>query len=88
MACGSLQGSRADWLVEKCTELGACSLRPIITERSPGIGTLLSSPHSVPNWLVRSNIDIYACFVTVYKVESAVSESLQHVHPHHALSCS
>ena len=42
VACGSLQGSRADWLVEKCTELGACSLRPIVTERSPGIGKLLT----------------------------------------------
>lgn len=38
VACGSLQNSRADWLVEKCTELGAWSLRPIVTERSPGIG--------------------------------------------------
>lgn len=40
VACGTLQGSRADWLVEKCTELGAWSLRPVITERSPGVGEL------------------------------------------------
>ncbi|KAL0051341.1 hypothetical protein WJX82_005918 [Trebouxia sp. C0006] len=38
VACGSLQSSRADWLVEKCTELGAWSFRPILTDRSPGIG--------------------------------------------------
>lgn len=38
VACGSLQSGRADWLVEKSTELGAWSLRPVVTERSPGIG--------------------------------------------------
>lgn len=38
VACGSLQNSRADYLVEKCTELGAWSFRPLLTERSPGIG--------------------------------------------------
>lgn len=38
VACGSLQSSRADWLVEKCTELGAWSFRPILTDRSPGVG--------------------------------------------------
>lgn len=38
VACGSLPSSRADWLVEKCTELGAWSFRPILTDRSPGIG--------------------------------------------------
>lgn len=40
VACGSLQSGRADWLVEKGTELGAWSLRPVLTERSPGIGAL------------------------------------------------
>ncbi|DBA81562.1 TPA: hypothetical protein ACH3X1_007335 [Trebouxia sp. C0004] len=38
VACGSLQSSRADWLLEKCTELGAWSFRPILSDRSPGIG--------------------------------------------------
>jgi len=37
-ACGSLKGGRADWLVEKCTELGAWSLCPILTARSPSMG--------------------------------------------------
>lgn len=33
-AFGTLKGGRADWLVEKCTELGASSLTPLLTERS------------------------------------------------------
>ncbi|EPS73199.1 hypothetical protein M569_01554, partial [Genlisea aurea] len=37
-AFGSLKGGRADWLVEKCTELGASSLTPLLTERSHKIG--------------------------------------------------
>ncbi|XAR72991.1 16S rRNA (uracil(1498)-N(3))-methyltransferase [Bertholletia excelsa] len=36
-AFGSLKGGRADWLVEKCTELGAGSITPLLTERSPSI---------------------------------------------------
>ncbi|XP_023553831.1 uncharacterized protein LOC111811289 isoform X1 [Cucurbita pepo subsp. pepo] len=32
-ACGTLKGGRADWLVEKCTELGASSVTPLLTER-------------------------------------------------------
>ncbi|RZC62801.1 hypothetical protein C5167_024545 [Papaver somniferum] len=36
-AFGTLKGGRADWLVEKCTELGASSLTPLLTERSPSI---------------------------------------------------
>ncbi|XP_010273349.1 PREDICTED: uncharacterized protein LOC104608906 isoform X2 [Nelumbo nucifera] len=36
-AFGTLKGSRADWLVEKCTELGASSITPLLTERSPSI---------------------------------------------------
>ncbi|GAQ90090.1 ribosomal RNA small subunit methyltransferase [Klebsormidium nitens] len=38
VACGSLKGGRADWLVEKCTELGASALQPLLTERSPSVG--------------------------------------------------
>ncbi|KAG8098039.1 hypothetical protein GUJ93_ZPchr0013g34175 [Zizania palustris] len=30
---GTLNGGRTDWLVEKCTELGACSVTPLLTER-------------------------------------------------------
>jgi 16S rRNA (uracil1498-N3)-methyltransferase len=37
-ACGSLKGGRSDWLVEKCAELGAAALTPLLTERSPVIG--------------------------------------------------
>ncbi|KAH9620841.1 hypothetical protein KSS87_004705 [Heliosperma pusillum] len=33
-AFGTLKGGRADWLVEKCTELGASSITPLLTERS------------------------------------------------------
>ncbi|XP_074286043.1 uncharacterized protein LOC141611415 isoform X2 [Silene latifolia] len=33
-ALGTLKGGRADWLVEKCTELGASSITPLLTERS------------------------------------------------------
>ncbi|XP_021285025.1 uncharacterized protein LOC110417115 isoform X2 [Herrania umbratica] len=36
-AFGSLKGGRADWLVEKCTELGATSVTPLLTERSSAI---------------------------------------------------
>lgn len=36
-AFGTLKGSRADWLVEKCTELGATSVTPLLTDRSPSI---------------------------------------------------
>jgi 16S rRNA (uracil1498-N3)-methyltransferase len=42
-ACFSLKGGRADWLVEKCTELGAWGLRPMLTIRSPHLGTHLCS---------------------------------------------
>ena len=38
-ACGSLKGGRSDWLVEKCVELGAASFLPLLTERSPTIGS-------------------------------------------------
>ncbi|OIW12848.1 hypothetical protein TanjilG_24781 [Lupinus angustifolius] len=34
---GTLKGGRSDWLVEKCTELGASSVTPLLTERSPSI---------------------------------------------------
>nr|CAN83371.1 hypothetical protein VITISV_034944 [Vitis vinifera] len=34
---GTLKGGRADWLVEKCTELGTSSVTPLLTERSPSI---------------------------------------------------
>ncbi len=36
--CSMLKGGRADWLVEKCTELGAFSLVPLISERVHGAG--------------------------------------------------
>lgn len=41
VACGGLLGSRSDWLVEKCAELGAHSLLPLLTERSPAFGAWL-----------------------------------------------
>ncbi|KOM36198.1 hypothetical protein LR48_Vigan02g234800 [Vigna angularis] len=37
VASSTLKGGRADWLVEKCTELGASSVTPLLTERSPSI---------------------------------------------------
>ena len=37
-ACFSLKGGRADFLVEKAAELGAYSLHPILTVRSPYLG--------------------------------------------------
>ena len=43
VACGSLKGGRADWLVEKCSELGASSLVPLLTERSGSVGGSSSS---------------------------------------------
>ncbi|KAL8541624.1 hypothetical protein ACS0TY_002767 [Phlomoides rotata] len=36
-AFSTLKGGRADWLVEKCTELGASSVTPLLTERSRSI---------------------------------------------------
>ncbi|KVI01933.1 PUA-like domain-containing protein [Cynara cardunculus var. scolymus] len=32
-AFGTLKGGRSDWLIEKCTELGASSVTPLLTER-------------------------------------------------------
>lgn len=34
VACTTLKGGRAEWLVEKATELGAFMLVPLVTERS------------------------------------------------------
>ncbi|XP_042010256.1 ribosomal RNA small subunit methyltransferase E-like [Salvia splendens] len=36
-AFSTLKGGRADWLVEKCTELGASSVTPLLTVRSQSI---------------------------------------------------
>ncbi|KAG9152133.1 hypothetical protein Leryth_017678 [Lithospermum erythrorhizon] len=36
-AFGSLKGGRADWLLEKCTELGASSVTPLLTKHSNSI---------------------------------------------------
>ena len=38
-ACGSLKAGRGDWLVEKCVELGASSFTPLLTDRSPIMGS-------------------------------------------------
>ncbi len=38
VACGSLKGSRGDWLVEKCAEIGARRLTPLVTERGREVG--------------------------------------------------
>ena len=40
-ALGGLKGGRADWLVEKATELGAWALQPLLTHRSRTIGRVL-----------------------------------------------
>jgi len=37
VACGSVKGGRADWLVEKAVELGASGLTPLQCERSPRV---------------------------------------------------
>lgn len=37
VACGSLKGGRGDWLVEKAAELGAATLLPLLSARSPTI---------------------------------------------------
>ncbi|ABP00923.1 predicted protein, partial [Ostreococcus lucimarinus CCE9901] len=37
-AFGGLKGGRGDWLVEKCAELGARTLVPLLTTRSGAIG--------------------------------------------------
>ena len=34
VGCGGLSAGRSDWLVEKATELGAHSLRPLLCERT------------------------------------------------------
>ncbi|PWA91677.1 methyltransferase [Artemisia annua] len=36
-AFGTLKGGRSDWVIEKCTELGASSVTPLLTARSPSI---------------------------------------------------
>ncbi|KAL6494633.1 hypothetical protein OROGR_031433 [Orobanche gracilis] len=36
-AFSTLKGGRADWMVEKCTELGASSVTPLLSERSNSI---------------------------------------------------
>eukprot|EP00798_Chlamydomonas_sp_ICE-L_P012727 gene12727-15973_t len=43
VACTTLKGGRTEWLVEKCTELGAHSLIPLITERSQPLDLHCSS---------------------------------------------
>ena len=37
-AFGGLKGGRGDWLVEKCAELGARALVPLLTARSAAVG--------------------------------------------------
>ena len=37
VGCSGLSASRSDWLVEKATELGARSLRPILSERKSSV---------------------------------------------------
>ncbi|BFG42135.1 hypothetical protein CerSpe_284090 [Prunus speciosa] len=49
-AFGTLKGGRADWLVEKCTELGASSLTP-----------LLSADRTVSYCLRKSSGQVAAC---------------------------
>ena len=44
VGCGSLAAGRADMLVEKVTELGAWSLRPVLTRHSPYLGANPFSP--------------------------------------------
>ena len=51
VGCGGLKGSRADWLVEKCTELGARSLRPLLCERSSVVG---AQPPPLPSCIMLS----------------------------------
>lgn len=38
VACTTLKGTRADWLIEKCVELGAFRFVPLLTERSQVAG--------------------------------------------------
>jgi 16S rRNA (uracil1498-N3)-methyltransferase len=42
--CGSLTCSRADMLIEKCTELGARVFSPLLSERSPTLGKMPKTP--------------------------------------------
>ena len=46
-AMSSLKGGRAETLVEKISELGAWSLTPLLTERSPSIGASNASKGSL-----------------------------------------
>lgn len=63
VGCTTLKGSRADWLVEKATELGAAEIVPLVTQRSqvgpghaPGswelaVGvTIGEATIGLPNW--------------------------------------
>ncbi|KAJ9525377.1 hypothetical protein QJQ45_003219 [Haematococcus lacustris] len=43
VACTTLKGGRAEWLVEKATELGAVELVPLVTARSQPVGGLDSA---------------------------------------------
>ena len=38
VACGTLKGSRGDWMVEKCAEIGARRMTPLVTARGRGEG--------------------------------------------------
>ena len=46
VGCGSLKGGRGDWLVEKCAELGATGFVPLLTQRSPVMGSKSSGGNS------------------------------------------
>eukprot|EP00210_Caulerpa_lentillifera_P002155 g2069.t1 len=50
VACGSLKGNRADWLIEKATELGASSFIPLLSERSSVIGSHKRENDRIERW--------------------------------------
>lgn len=56
---GALKGGRAETLIEKISEIGAFALQPLLTQRSPSIGTspFIDKVHIC----LDENLQKYAC---------------------------
>lgn len=73
-ALTGLHGSRSDWLIEKCTELGADAITPLLTQHAPALHRA-ESPPDVYGKLVHRQGSRWARWQRV--AEAAVKQSLR-----------